>query len=416
MAPLYFWAKNPNRTVLVIPPLLTFHRRDFREDTTTTWVGLFYRTRAADRENTALFPLWWSGRTGERRHRIAAPLYWHFEDRTAATSWTLLAPLFWSTDHSLRTRALLPLGWYTRDAEHQTGSEGLMPFFYASHGPNHFTLLTLLAGVSRSLEANRWYVALLYVSNTVTSSTRVLFPLYVSHFDRASESRTRFFLPLAYFSRSNPEKSISTFAALFWRRTDVASATTLVLPVFFDVHDYRASRTTVLFPLLLRHANETTGHNYSIAPLFYRHTSPEGATTVAFPLFWDFRNGDRRTTILFPLFAHWNRATHSGTYVFPIFYYRTGYAAGAPPRTPDGTWRLFLPPFFDAAVQRPGDLRWEILGGLFGKERIGRNHYLKVLFMTFETQRASAVQTSWYGQPTRTSRAHPARGLATNAW
>ncbi len=416
LVPLYFWAKNPDRTLLVIPPLLTFHRHDFRSDTATTWVGLFLKAHSPDSDRTVVFPFWWSGRTGERRHAVLGPFYWHFEDRAAAKSWTLITLLYGSTDHTQRTRALLPVAWYTRDDANQTGSEAVMPLFYASHGPNQFTLLTLLAGVSRSLEANRWYAGLLYVSNTVNSSTRVLFPLYVSHFDRASERRTRLFLPLAYFSRSTPEKSITTIAALFWRRTDIASATTLVLPLFFDVHDYRASRTTVLLPLFFRHANETTGHNYALAPLFYRHTSPGAATTVAFPLFWDFKDGDRRTTIVFPLFAHWTRATHAGTYVFPIFYYRTGYAAGAPPRTPDGTWRLFVPPLFDAAVQRPGDLRWEILGGLFGKERIGRNHYMKILFMTFETQKASAVQTSWYGQPRRPSRTHPARGLATNAW
>ena len=67
-------------------------------------------------------------------------------------------------------------------------------------------------------------------------------------------------------------------------------------------------------------------------------------------------------------------------------------------------------------MDRPGDFRWEILGGLFGKERIGRNHYMKLFFFTFETQKASAAQTSWYGQPQRPSRIRPARGLATNAW
>ena len=220
--------------------------------------------------------------------------------------------------------------------------------------------------------------------------------------------------PLLHVSRSSPEKSFATWLGLFWRRSDIASATTLVLPLFLDVHDYRASRTTLLLPLFVRHANETTGDAYLLAPLLYRHTGPTMATTVAFPLFWDFKRADRRTTLLLPLFAHWTRPTYSATYVFPIFYYRKGLVAGA--GTPDGTWRLFIPPLFDAAVKRPGDLRWEILGGLFGKERIGRNHYLRVFFMTFETQKATQVQTSWYGQPQRASRARPVRGLATSSW
>ncbi|MBC8132131.1 MAG: hypothetical protein H7X95_04055, partial [Deltaproteobacteria bacterium] len=414
--PLYFWAKNPQRTMLVVPPLLTFHRHDFQADKVTTWVGLYFRSHAPDQDRKVLFPFWWSGGKGEQRYRVLAPLYWHFANGGAGTSWTLLLPFYWSKDQTQRTRAFLPVAWYTRDDKDQSGSEAVMPFFYSSHGPNRFTFLTLLGGVSKSIDTRRWYVALLYVSDTVTSKTRIFFPLYFNHFDRASETRTRVFVPLAHFSRSTPEKSLSTWAGLFWRRADVASATTLVLPLFFDLHDYRASRTTVLFPLFIRRTNETTGSSFVLAPLFYRNKTPTTATTVAFPLYWDFKKGDRRTTIFFPLLAHWTRPTYAGTYVFPIFYYRTGYEAGVSPRRPDGTWRLFIPPLFDAAVQRPGDLRWEILGGLFGKERIGRNHYLKVFFFTFETKKASAAQTAWYGQPRRTSRAQPTRGLATNVW
>ncbi|MES1165686.1 MAG: hypothetical protein ABUR63_08015, partial [Verrucomicrobiota bacterium] len=415
--PLYFWAKSADRTVLVLPFLLTIHRHDFKADSLLTWVGPFLRTHDKNSDRTVVFPLWWSGREGNRAHRILGPIYWHFEQSGATpSSWSVLAPFYWSREGAQRTRALLPVAWYTRDSERNSGSEALLPLFYASHGPTHFTLLTLLGGVSTSPTVRRWYVGPLFVSDTVESSTRVLFPLYFSHLNKASETRTRLLLPFLHFFRSTPEKSISTTLALFWRRTDVASATTLVLPLFFDVHDYRQSRTTVLFPLFLRHANEVAGESTWIAPLVYRHTEPAGSTTVAFPLFWDLKGKDRRTTILFPLFAHWTRPTHAATYIFPIFYYRTGFAAGAPAGTPDGTWRLFVPPLFDAAVQRPGDLRWEVLGGLFGKERIGRNHYLKIFFLTFETQKASAAQTSWYGQPRRTSRARPARGLATNAW
>jgi hypothetical protein len=251
-----------------------------------------------------------------------------------------------------------------------------------------------------------------YAADSPQSSTRLFFPLYVSHLNRKTETRTRFILPALFFSRANPEKSLMTIAGLFWRRSDVSSSTTLVLPLLLDFHDFRQSRTTVLLPLFVRHANEVTGESLWLAPLYYRHVTQTNTTNVLFPLLWDFKSEGRRTTVLFPVFAHWTRAAYTGTYVFPIFYYRKGMLNGQP----DGTWRFFVPPFFDAAVQRPGDFRWEILGGAFGKERIGRNHYLKVLFMTFETQKASAVQTAWYGQPNRPSRARPTRGLATNTW
>jgi len=414
LVPLYFWAKNPDRTLLVVPPLLTYHKHDFRAGTSLTWAGPFFHsaeTGGGRKDTTILFPLYWAGSDGPRSHRMVLPIYWHFVDAADSRS-TLLVPFYWSTRGTTRLRALLPVAWYSRDDVNKSGSEALLPLFYASHGPDHFTLLTLLGGVSRAPDRRRTYVGPIYFSDTVESSTRLVFPLWVSHLNRKSETRTRFFLPLLYFSRGNPEKSLMTVAGLFWRRTDVSSTTTLVLPLLFDVHDLRQSRTTVFLPLFVRHANEVTGENMWLAPLFYHHRTGSDSTNVLFPLIWDFAHEKTRTTVVFPLFAHWTRETYSGTYVFPIFYYRKGLAHGEP----DGTWRLFVPPLFDAAVQRPGDLRWEILGGLFGKERIGRNHYLKIFFLTFETQRASASQTSWYGQPRRPSRARPARGLATNSW
>ena len=410
--PLYFWAKNPTRTQLIIPPLLTFHRHDWKAQTRTTIVGPFYAHSEPGRDANVLFPFWWSGHDGTRSHRVLGPLYWHFADSADGSSWSLLPPLYWSSSPKGSTFALLPLAWRSHDEDKGITSGGLMPLFYASSGKNQFTLLTLLAGYSRNPLSRRWYAGPLYVSDSAAHSTRVLFPLYFGYRDLAKETTTRIIPPLLFFSRNNPEKSLLTFAGLFWRRTDVASATTLVLPLYFDVHDYRLARTTVLFPLFVRHANEVTGDAYTLAPLFYRHTAPDFATNVLFPFVWDFKRPDRRTTVVFPFYAHWTRPTYTGTYVFPNVYYRKGLQKGAP----DGTWRLAIPPLFDADVKRKGDLRWEVLGGLFGKERIGPNHYLKIFFMTFHTKRPTPVQTSWYGRTPTASRTQRRHGLATATW
>ena len=423
LAPLYFWAKNADRTMLVIPPLLTVHRHDFRAGSSFTWAGPFFQSNSADADRTVVFPLWWSGqsrgRTNPGSYQVLAPLYWHFEDHTAKTEWTLL-PLFYASRHGAeRTRALLPIAWYTRNDEDKSGSEAILPLFYTAHGPNRFALLTLLGGVSRGPTTSRWYAGPLYFSDTASGSTRALFPIYFSHFDRSTETTTRVFLPLLHYGQSRPGKSFMTWAALFWRSANVTSATTAVVPLFYDVHHYDTSRTTTFIPLFVRHNNEVTKETYWFAPFFYSHTGPRISTHVLFPLIWDLKRDDRRTTIVLPLYAHWTRPTHSGTYVFPNIYYRKGFVPGGvagTPREPDGTWRLLIPPLFEAAVQRPGDFRWEVLGGLFGKERIGRNHYLKLFFFSIATKNASPAQTAWYGQPQRPSRTRPLRGLATNSW
>jgi len=112
------------------------------------------------------------------------------------------------------------------------------------------------------------------------------------------------------------------------------------------------------------------------------------------------------------LFAHWRRPTYAATWVFPTYYYREGLG----PNGPDGTYRRIIVPLFESAVKRRGDYMWEVLGGLFGHERVGRNRYLKIFFLTFESKAPARTQTSWYSQPQRPSRREPIRSLSANVW
>ena len=116
---------------------------------------------------------------------------------------------------------------------------------------------------------------------------------------------------------------------------------------------------------------------------------------------------------MLPLFAHWRRPDHASTWVFPTIYHRTGLG---PSGAPDGTWHTIVAPFYAAAVKRPGDFMWEVLGGLFGHENVGRNRYLKLFFFRIEQEPAPRAQTAWYSQPARTPRRQPARGLSMNTW
>ena len=85
------------------------------------------------------------------------------------------------------------------------------------------------------------------------------------------------------------------------------SSTTLVLPLFYDLHDYRIQRTTVLFPLFVRYQRMSDQNTYWVAPLFYRHTTPTDATHGRLPalLGLQARPGadHRRVPVLRPLEA-----------------------------------------------------------------------------------------------------------------
>ncbi len=392
VVPFYFYARDPERSLAVIPPLLFVYRHETATDATSLWCSLLYHSSGPNRRTTVLFPIFWSRRDDTRHSDILFPIFWHFGDTSVHQDWMLAGPYFSSTNGARRTRGILPIAWYTRDPERGESSQAVLPLFYHSQGKDQGAFLTVLAGARHSGPSRFWYV----------------FPFVFRHRNQATEASTTVIPPLLYVDRSDPESGLTTMLALFWRYRDIASSTTFGFPLYYDFHEYHLSRTTVFVPLLIRHERAADQTTWWLAPLFYRRSTPTDSTTVAFPLVWDFKQADRRTTVVAPFYAHWRRPGYDSTWVFPSYYYREGRREDG---TADGTYRRFVLPFYDSGVKRPGDFMWEVLGGLVGGERIGRHHYLRLFYMTFETGPAPRAQTAWYSQPVRPSRRATPRGL-----
>lgn len=398
--PIWFHARNTERSFTTVPLGLFFHRTDYKEDRERLFCVLLWYSRNGSKSTTTFFPLLWAARSDTDSHQVVFPLFWRFTDAKAQSAWTLAGPFYWSSHKTERTRGLLPIFWYSRDAAAGAGSTALMPLFYENHGEGRRTLMTPLFGFKRAKESSFTYAG-------------PVIPLWVKHTNRRTETDTTVVPPLLFFSRTRPDGYLRTALALFWRRQDVTSSTTLALPLFYDVHEYHLSRTTVFLPLFIRSADMVAGSVTWLAPLFYRRSAPTSSTTVLFPLFWDWKTSqERRTTVLFPLFAHWRRPGYASTWVFPTIYHSKGLS---PAGAPDGTWHTVVAPFYAAAVKRPGDFMWEVLGGLLGHERVGRNRYLRLFFMRFEQDPVPRAQTAWYSQATPASRRRPERGL-TVTW
>jgi hypothetical protein len=398
--PLWFHARNAERSLTVVPLLLTYYKHDLKTDESRLWLALLWRKHDRDGTSTTVFPLWWAASAGAKRHTVVFPLFWHFADDAAKSASTLAGPVYWSHHGTERTVGLLPVAWHSSNPADGSGATGVMPLFYEDHGPLSGTFMTLLGGWHHSSQSRFAYAG-------------PVVPLWISHTNVPTETHTTLVVPLLLYHRSKPDSSLTSFAGVIWHNHDVTSSTTLGIPLYWDFHDYSVSRTTVAFPILFRHANEVAGTETWIAPLFYRHTTPTDSTTVAFPLYWSFTGKDTSTTVLLPLFAHWHRPDHTSTWVFPTIYHSTGFGPGG---QPDGTWHWVVAPFYAAAVKRPGDFMWEILGGLVGHETVGRNRYLKLFFIRFEQEPAPRAQTAWYSQPVRTSRRERVRGLSMNTW
>ncbi len=411
LVPLFFHAKSPERRYLITP--LFYDRDDYKEGTGRLIAALlFYRSTRRDGHTTVAFPLFWSGRTGPRSFSVLFPLFWRFGDDDKGSRTTLLGPFYASsTGDKQRTRGILPLAWYSRDEEKGSASHALMPLFYEKHGRSEQTVLTLPFGFGKNPQRSFWYVPPILRWAGVSTTFTTVFPLFFRHVNRATETSTTVIPPLAFFSRSRPDRSLTGLALLFWRHRDIGSATNLLLPLFYDVHSYHESRFTMLAPVFLRYWRASDDTTYSVAPLFYRRANPSDSTTVAFPLFWDFKGAERRTTILFPLFASFRRPTYVSRYIFPNIYYRKGHG------TAEGTSRLLIIPIWESAAKRRGDAMWEVLLGLFGYERIGRNRYVKLFFIPFELEPAPAAQTAWYSRtPPPRTRGPRRYGLDAKTW
>ena len=59
---------------------------------------------------------------------------------------------------------------------------------------------------------------------------------------------------------------------------------------------------------------------------------------------------------------------------------------------------------------------WEVLGGLFGHERVGRHNFLRLFYFTIETEPTAAAKTAYAVQPIPPRRKAVPRSLHVAGW
>ncbi|MGD0837217.1 MAG: hypothetical protein ABSB49_11310 [Polyangia bacterium] len=408
LLPFYAAIRTPKRAMSVTPLYLT--HENYKSGVRKTFAWLYYEARDPDGTFRTVFPLWWQAEHGGKNAVVLFPLFWHFADREHDRSTTLAGPLYSAHAGSEHSRGLLPLFWYSRDSERRSHSNALMPLFYEQRSRSTFAFLTLPFGYRRSGDTAWWYALNLVRKTSWQSSFHTFFPLWFYHHQHTTDTTTLVVPPLLHYARTSPARSLSEWFLLFWHKSDITSSATLGLPLVYDFHAYHQSRITMVFPFYFRYRNETTDRSTVISPLFFRYSTPTDTTTVALPLYWRFYGVDRATTVLFPFYFNVRRPAGDTTYIFPNLYYRKGLGPAA------GTSHLVVFPFWESEVKRPGDYAWEVLLGLVGWERVGRNRFLKLLFIPIELEPAPAAKTAWYGSPPPGGRTKLARGLDVKSW
>ena len=214
LLPFYFSSRTQKADLTVTPLFVARTNHEQRSSWILGW--LFYQWRGPDKLFRTIVPLWWQEQDKGRSWAVGFPLYWHGADHDAKTSKSLLGPFYWARNGSERTRGFLT-AWYSRDEQNSSASHALLPLFYERHTPSSFTVLTALFGYSRKPDRRWWYFG-------------PIVPLGVYHRNEATGTRTVVIPPLLHYSRTSPERSLSSWLLLFWHRRNITSSDFYGLP------------------------------------------------------------------------------------------------------------------------------------------------------------------------------------------
>ena len=398
--PLVHYRRNKKhrKTWLNVFPLL-WYTRDDKNKTHFLSAGPFYSSKSPEKSDKGLVPLLFWGNRGSKSYRIGFPLFWDFADREAKKRTMFAGPFFYHRRGHARGGGIFPVIWGSADAagmRHLT----LAPLFHVKRDPTRFTFYTGLFGLSRdkATGAHHGYVGPYGWRSDSKRRHDVFFPFYWRFKNKELEKVTSFIPPLLYWGRHSPESKVDLVFPFVWSSRRITGRTTVVFPFWWDKHEYYESRTTAVFPLFYRKRNYAEeSSTWLFPPSLYYKRSPERtqavlfpiiwhfsrkrteepvrSTTIGFPLYWDFRRADSRTTIAFPLFWYFDRPDQRTVVVLNTIYRRS---------KEDNSYNLHCIPFFQVGRPRPGDINWNVLGGLVGYQRIGRNRMLRLLFIPIE--------------------------------
>jgi hypothetical protein len=379
-------------------------------------VGPFFRFARDNGYTAGFIPLAFAWRRGTAS-KVVTPIFYRQSDPAADRALNVLGPFYWGHSGETRRFGLVPLFFERFGPE--GSSTTLLPLFYAAHKKDGGRILaTPLFGYSRYATGSRGYVGPIYWRRDDTASSTALWPIFYHSRDHVTGSRTSFFIPLYVDARAADGRQLALYTPLVWRYRSVETAIHVGVPLFFDVHRFGESRTTGVIPLVFRNRSEVDDKTTWVIPpllLWARHRGGEDPgtdavffpliwhyggrnfSTVAAPIFWDFKRGESRTTVVFPLLVHWRRPDAQHTIFLNMYYWR---GVGAQ----EGGWKTHVIPLCSFGRPRKGDLEWDVLLGLFGYTRQGRNRSLKLFWFANIPLDPAPAAISWFGSTDKSAR------------
>jgi len=415
--PLVFATRRGTASAVFVTPFF-YHSQDPAKERSFTLLGPLYWGHKGKATYGGVAPLFYGRSEGDGSYKfMALPLLYASHRAGPQPQNWLLTPLFGFGTSSTGFRAYIGPGllYFRRDAE--VHSAALWPLFYYSHDLKTRTTigmaLPLYFRIARPESSLTMVTPLFWHYGTLTKRVSLLFPfvldvkdLYASRLtaagvvipfvvrsrDYVNNTTTWVFPPLLTYvkHKASGYYDVITFP-LFFHFGGKERSTTVLFPLFYNLKR-PATQFTMLLPLFAYHRDEHDTKTLLLPPLltWARNYADGSRDRVVFPLFWHFKRPAQSTTVFAPFGAYWSNAKGRHTLVLNTYVYKgAGESLGA--------WRFEFWPLFHVGRPRKQDLQWDLLAGLVGYSREGRNRTLRLLWAIFIPLEPVGAKTAWYG-------------------
>ncbi len=373
LAPLWFAGESTAGGYFHAPLLLT--STSFDDAGALAIAGPYFRMRDGLSVRRGVAPFWFEGDNGDdegnrRTYTLVPPLaFYHHEHEVNDDTLTVAGPLLWRKTGPASSFYAMPL-WFQvdvndGDAEKEEHYRTLFPLFHQSSGPDAHTL-ALPGFLLRHTPATDTLYTPFYTRADTQTGARTLqlagpvVPLWFHHEDRDLQSTSWALAPL--FAKHDTPSVHAWYTLLAAHHVREGYGSTTFVAPSFELQLRYDGWAANLHPLVYIGTRGPESHAV-VAPVYWDFDDAESRATVLFPLFWRFENHvEGRTSALAVNVWHQSKRVAGGTatqtHVFPITAWGTG---------PDSSF-------------------WNVLYGLAGHERTGRDHTLRALWIPFRWQ------------------------------
>jgi hypothetical protein len=404
--PFYYRERSALHDVDAIFPLLYFHWRD--DKTQTTLVGPFGGRKASETDwDSWIAPLAFWGSSDEGGYFISPPLLTYskhskkrafsiigglgFYDRTddnvdwgvapfvfkgsnpaKTTSYLTIPPLltYVATNADEGTSTTL-IGPFYRHTTPTTTVTDVVPFFFHKSGPDQDSTTFLLWHLSHDGATTRSAFAPLWYYESSPDSTTLVTPVYTRYRGRTKLDMAGPIVPLwMHYEDPDAYREANLYGPFLYTARDPQSST-LLTPLFGHWETYGVASSSWIFPTL--HWGESKDSSFAnFYPFVFTGHDGDHRHTVIAPFFWDFESPTSRQTVLFPAFWRFRDEDGVTQLVLNSLYLERTSSVGT-------AWDYYFLPIFHVG-QTPNGNSWDAFFGLFGYKREGTWKQLKLFW------------------------------------